>query len=125
MKNFFASVTVLALLSAAGVSFAQTTPRKSLKLVDIFDAGQPQTVILKLYDPDAEVLCYVLMPEQAGRKMVDTSWVYDGNNIGSISCLKQIQYVVPIAIPEANQTGTAKPETSTPARTNADKPSKK
>lgn len=40
----------------SGVATAQT--RKSLKLVEVFDAGQPQTIVLKLYDDKADVLCY-------------------------------------------------------------------
>lgn len=65
---------------------AQT--RKSLKLVEVFDAGQPQTIILKLYDDKADVLCYVLMPELAARKQINSNWIYDANTIGSISCVK-------------------------------------
>ena len=75
------------MLIAMNVATAQT--RKSLKLVEVFDAGQPQTIILKLYDEKADVLCYVLMPELAARKRIDANWIYDANTIGSISCVKQ------------------------------------
>lgn len=82
-------------LILSGNTFGQQT-KKTFSVVDVIDAGQPQAIILKLYDADADVLCYVLMPEKAGRKMVDSGWVYDGNSIGSISCLKQRQLVVPV-----------------------------
>ena len=72
----------------SGMAMAQA--RKSLKLVEVFDAGQPQTLILKLYDDKADVLCYVLMPELAARKQIDSKWIYDANTIGSISCVKQL-----------------------------------
>lgn len=62
--------------------------RKNLQVLDIFNAGQPQSIILKLYDKESSVVCYVLMPENAGRKDINNSWIYDGNNIGSISCIK-------------------------------------
>ena len=86
MKKLLASLLTIVLV-ASGAAMAQT--RNSLKLVEVFDAGQPQTIILKLFDDKADVLCYVLMPELAARKKVDSNWIYDANNIGSISCLKQ------------------------------------
>lgn len=58
-----------------------------MQLLGVFDAGQPNTMILKLFDTEAGVLCYILMPEKAARKQVDSGWVYEGNTIGSISCL--------------------------------------
>ena len=54
-----------------------------------FDAGQPGVFIYKMFDPTDEVVCYVLMPEVVGRKQISSGkYIYDGNNIGSISCLK-------------------------------------
>ena len=70
--------------------------RKPLRLVDIFDAGQLQTVILKIYDAEADVICYVLTPENASKRQINELWTYEGNSVGSISCLKNIQYVIPI-----------------------------
>jgi hypothetical protein len=89
-------------LLLAGVAFsADAQSRKSLQLVEVFDAGQPQAVILKLYDQQADVICYVLTPERAARKQVEDSLVYEGNNIGAISCLKQRQYVIDVTPPPA------------------------
>ena len=93
MKKLIVSLFTI-LVVTSGIATAQT--RKGLKLVEVFDAGQPQTIILKLYDDKADVLCYVLMPELASRKEVNSNWIYDANTIGSISCLKQ-QAVAPAA----------------------------
>lgn len=103
----------------SGVATAQT--RKGLKLVEVFDAGQPQTIILKLYDDKADVLCYVLMPELAARKQVDSNWIYDANTIGSISCLKQLaatpvaEVKTATAVPQAPKGDMASPVNSSPA----------
>ncbi len=88
MKKKLAFLRIILPILFPSLGFAQT--RKSLKLVEVFDAGQPQTIILKLYDDKADVLCYVLMPELASRKRIDSNWIYDANNIGSISCIKQL-----------------------------------
>lgn len=54
-----------------------------------FDAGQPNAGIYKLFDATDEVLCYILMPSTALKKQVDGGiWVYEGNSLGSISCVK-------------------------------------
>ena len=103
MKKILVSLFTLVMI-ASGVATAQT--RKGLKLVEVFDAGQPQTIILKLHDDKADVLCYVLMPELASRKQVNSNWIYDGNTIGSISCVKQ-QAVAPAA---ETKTGTVLPQ---------------
>lgn len=87
MKKIRVFLFAIPLLITSGLAIAQA--RKSLKLVEVFDAGQPQTIILKLYDDKADVLCYVLMPELAARKQINSNWIYDANTIGSISCVKQ------------------------------------
>ena len=103
----------------SGIATAQT--RKGLKLVEVFDAGQPQTIILKLYDDKADVLCYVLMPELASRKQVDSNWIYDANTIGSISCLKQsavaaaAEVKTGTAVPQALKSDATGPVNSSPA----------
>lgn len=52
------------------------------------EAGQPGAGIYKLYDASDDIVCYVLMSDTATRKQVDSKWVYEGNALGSISCLK-------------------------------------
>lgn len=86
------------LLAGAAVS-ADAQSRRTLQLVEVFDAGQPQSVILKLYDQQADVICYVLTPERAARQQSEGGWLYDGNNVGAISCVKQRQYVVDVTPP--------------------------
>lgn len=78
-------------LLSCGV-FAQNTPQTSqksqMRYIGTFEAGQPGAGIYKLYDASDDVICYVLMPDTASRKQVDAKWVYEGNALGSISCLK-------------------------------------
>jgi len=81
-------LTLLVTGTLSDPAFAQQEPiRKKMTGVDVYDAGQPQTIILKLFDPGTDVVCYILMPEQAARKEVGSKWVYDGNAVGSISCV--------------------------------------
>ncbi len=80
-------MTVVGLIASNGAYSQQATLRKKMTVVDVYDAGQPQTIILKLFDPGTDVVCYVLMPEQAARKQIGGNWVYDGNAVGSISCV--------------------------------------
>lgn len=77
---------------------SKTTEKPKMKFLGAYDAGQPGVNIYKLLDPTEDVVCYVLMPEVAGRKPVDGGkWIYDGNTVGSISCLKVRVPVIPIA----------------------------
>jgi len=69
-----------------------------MQFMGAYDAGQAGANIYKMFDPTEDVVCYILMPETAGRKAVEGGkWIYDGNNIGSISCLKVKLPVVPLA----------------------------
>jgi len=72
--------------------FGQNSPQPSqkaqMRYVGTFEAGQPGAGIYKLYDASDDVVCYVLMPDTASRKQADSKWVYEGNALGSISCLK-------------------------------------
>lgn len=104
---------MLPLLLAGIASSACAQSRRSLQLVEVFDAGQPQAVILKLYDQQADVICYVLTPERASRQQSEGGWLYDGNNVGAISCIKQRQYVIDVTPPPV--TAPAAPE-QTPAK---------
>ena len=50
-----------------------------------------------MFDPTEDVDCYILMPEVAGKRRVDGGkWIYEGNSIGSISCLKVKLPVIPV-----------------------------
>ena len=92
---------LLSLLLAGVAGLAAAQKPKPMQLVEVFDAGQPQAVILKLYDAQAEVICYVLTPERVARKPVDGNLVYEGNSVGAISCVKQRQHVVDVTPPLA------------------------
>jgi hypothetical protein len=88
-KTLAISVSLSALLLAV-TARSQPVPaplHKRMTVVDIYDAGQPQAIILKLFDPGSDVVCYVLVPEQAARKEVGGKWIYEGNAVGSISCV--------------------------------------
>lgn len=58
-----------------------------MQLRGVFDAGQPGAVIIKIYDEQEDIFCYVLMPENAVKRQLNGVLTYDGNNIGSISCV--------------------------------------
>ncbi len=83
-------------------AFAEDDKKQEVKakmtVVAKFEGGQPQVSIYKLYDPSEDVICYALMPEVVLRKKVENGWAYDGNTVGSISCLKNKQVVVPIQL---------------------------
>ena len=88
------SIRLLAIfiLSVSNLSWAQAnrpTEKPKMQFMGAFDAGQPGVSIYKMFDPTDEVVCYVLMPEVVGRKQIDSGkYIYDGNTIGSISCIK-------------------------------------
>lgn len=99
MKPILKFLFPVLLVGAAGVALAQKA--KPMQLVEVFDAGQPQAVILKLYDQQADVICYVLTPERVSSKLVEGNMVYESNNVGAISCVKQRQHVVDVTPPLA------------------------
>lgn len=80
-------LSVLLLAAAARSQPVPAPVHKRMTVMDIYEAGQPQAIILKLFDPGSDVVCYVLMPEQAARKEVGSKWIYEGNAVGSISCV--------------------------------------
>ena len=99
-----ANVFSVLLLFITSISIAQTNDAKKpqMKFLGAFDGGQPNVSIIKLLDSTDDVLCYVLMPDNAPRKQVDKDkWVYEANAVGSISCLKvmvPVMTVVPKVI---------------------------
>jgi hypothetical protein len=89
-----ASFTVLVVLffqiqsAFAQSNQAQVQQKPKMTFLGQFDAGSPNAGIFKVYDPTDQVLCYILMPEAANRKTVNNVVLYEGNSLGSISCLK-------------------------------------
>jgi hypothetical protein len=71
--------------------------KPKMKFMGAFDAGQSGASIYKMLDPTEDVVCYILAPDVAGRKAVGgDKWLYDGNAVGSISCLKVRLPVIPM-----------------------------
>jgi len=97
-KNF---PVLLILFALCGHVYAQGNPVKpKMTYMGAYDSGQAGVSIHKLFDPTEDVVCYVLMPDQAGRREgVGGGWIYDGNSVGSMSCLKVRLAVVPVAAP--------------------------
>jgi len=73
------------------LSFSQEQKLPQMQFLGAFDAGQQGVSIFKMYDASDNVICYLLMPEVVGRRNANesgTKFIYDGNTIGSISCVK-------------------------------------
>jgi hypothetical protein len=75
---------------------AQVVEKPKMKFLGAYDGGQPGVGIYKMFDPTDDVVCYILMPEAANRRKTEGGWVYEGNSVGSISCLKVKVPVIPI-----------------------------
>lgn len=75
---------------------AQTKPK--MTYMGAYDSGQAGVSIHKLFDPTEEVVCYLLMPDQAGRREgASGGWIYEGNTVGAMSCVKARMQVIPVA----------------------------
>lgn len=65
---------------------------EKIPVVEVFDGPLEGSVVAKLLDRKTNVVCYVLAPSFAAYKQNYSSGkrdlVYDGNNVGSISCVK-------------------------------------
>lgn len=99
MKKILSLIGLLFLGSVGQVhAQAQKSAEKpKMQFMGAYDGGQPGVSIYKLFDPTDEVVCYVLTPEIAGRKLNEAGvWIYEGNSAGSISCLKVKVLVVPV-----------------------------
>ena len=82
-----------------------------MQLFGKFEAGQPDVSIFKLYDPSDDVICYALMPDNVVSQKTPKGFTYDGNTVGSISCLKNRQAVIPIQVQPPSQNKSAPPAT--------------
>lgn len=94
------TIALAMLVFGLGLAQAADEPQKKpqMKFMGAFDAGQPGVSIYKLFDPTEDVVCYALMPETAGRRQIEGGkWVYEGNTVGSISCLKVKLPVIPVS----------------------------
>lgn len=74
----------------------ESPPKQKMEVLAVFDAGQPDASIFKLYDRASGVICYLLTPDLAIRKSGDSGWSYESNSLGSLSCVKDVQAVIPV-----------------------------
>lgn len=59
-----------------------------------FSIGAPEAGVYKLYDNTEDIVCYILMPDIQQTQPGEAGITYNGNSLGSISCVK-IHYVPP------------------------------
>ncbi len=74
----------------------ESLPKQKMEVIAVFDAGQPDASIFKLYDKASGVICYLLAPDLALRKSGESGWSYESNSLGSLSCVKDVQAVIPV-----------------------------
>ena len=104
--HYLALVAAFPLVAIASpLAFGQERINKpKMKFMGAFDAGQTGASIYKMLDPTEDVVCYILAPDVAGRKVVGgNKWLYDGNAVGSISCLKVRLPVISITPPASKK----------------------
>lgn len=70
--------------------------KEKMEVLAVFDAGQPDASIFKLYDKTSGVICYLLAPDLALRRSGESGWSYESNSLGSLSCVKDVQAVIPV-----------------------------
>ena len=98
MKNYLFVLIFAAFSVSALAQDKKVAEKPKMQFMGAYDAGQPGVNIYKMFDPTEDVVCYIMTPETVTRKEVQVGkWVYEGNNIGSISCLKVKLPVVPLA----------------------------
>lgn len=102
MKNWLIGVGLI----LVGSALAQANTQKPKMIyMGAFDSGQASVSIHKLFDPTEDVVCYLLMPDQAGRKEgVNGGWIYEGNSVGAMSCVKARVHVLPSGTPGTQET---------------------
>ena len=97
--------------SAEEASKAFIEKKLKMQVFGKFEAGQPEVTIYKLYDASDDVICYALMPDHVTSQKSESGTTYEGNSIGTISCLKNRQLVIPIPTkqsPPANSSNKTK-----------------
>lgn len=107
MKNKILLALTIALPSVAfsqipaeptnkGEQSKETPAKQKMEVLGVFDAGQADASIFKLYDRSSGVICYLLTPDLAIRKSGDAGWSYESNSLGSLSCVKDVQAVISV-----------------------------
>ena len=72
----------------ATTSITSIASDKTLPLLKSWQGPFENTGIFKYADYDEGVACYVLAPKRVKNSLGTNGVVYEGNNIGSISCVK-------------------------------------
>lgn len=90
-------LAILLLCLASLAAQAQTKPK--MTYMGAYDSGQAGVSLHKVFDPTEDVVCYLLMPDQAGRREgVGGGWIYEGNSVGAMSCVKTRMQVIPVGV---------------------------
>lgn len=98
MKQHLIALMILGISFGAFAQDKKPAEKPKMQFMGAYDAGQAGASIYKMFDPTEDVVCYILAPEIASRKAVGgDKWIYDGNSVGSLSCLKVKLPVVPLA----------------------------
>lgn len=81
-------LSIIVSTSFSQIEKAKIPDKPKMIYMGTFDAGQPNVGIFKMYDPTDDVICYIMAPETVVKKIIDKKITYEGNTIGSISCVK-------------------------------------
>jgi hypothetical protein len=80
---------VLVIVTAvSALSYAANEKNFLFQFVGKTRGGFEGSEIVKLYDPGEGVTCYILSPGNVRTSGIGSSRTFEGNNVGSISCLK-------------------------------------
>jgi hypothetical protein len=74
--------------NSENIALTGDSTKAQMRFLGVFEAGHRDVGIYKMLDASDDVICYVLMPEHASKKVVDGKMMYEGNSVGSISCVK-------------------------------------
>lgn len=89
-QNIRAFFVILA-LAVTGSSYAQQAGNQlpQMQFQGVYATGHKDFNIYKMFDPVADVLCYIMMPTLASKTDTPTGQIiYDSNTIGALSCFK-------------------------------------
>lgn len=88
MKHSKFLLALSVLLCSISIGEAHAASSGQMEYVDKWDGPFKQTVILKWADPSDGVVCYLYSPTTLATNSVNFEPRFDGNNAGSISCVK-------------------------------------
>jgi hypothetical protein len=77
-----------ALLLSVISSAASAAPHENMNYIRDWQGSFDATFIQKFEDPQDGVVCYVMAPNTLSTSTVNGTLRFEGNNVGSISCVK-------------------------------------